>query len=133
MSRYGQSDGSDDWRQEQGRAANERKMRATIDQLKLELAQEKKVGAQLQRNIDYWVNQYNELHRQYMIKDLSQHLGRNTYEQGRADERTDIVEYLRYRAKQGADVKGWYNTFTIAWQSIRGGNHMKKVNDDESL
>ena len=57
------------------RAANERKMRATIDQLKLELAQEKKVSAQLQRNIDYWVNQYNELYRQYMIKDLSQYLG----------------------------------------------------------
>lgn len=175
MSRYGQSDGSDDWRQEQERAANERRMLAVIDRLNLELAAEKLkvvetnetlarwmdhvkeledeliesdtensklihdldreqgVTEQLQRNIDYWVNQYNELHRQYMIKDLSQHLGRNTYEQGRADERTDIVEYLRYRAKQGADVKGWYNTFTIAWQSIKGGNHMKKVNDDESL
>lgn len=55
------------------------------------------------------------------------------YERGREDERAAIVEYLRYRAKQGADVKGWYNTFTIAWQSIKGGNHMKKVNDDESL
>jgi len=41
----------------------------------VELAQEKKVSAQLQRNIDYWVNQYNELYRQYMIKDLSQYLG----------------------------------------------------------
>lgn len=161
MSRYGQSDGSNDWRQEQSRAANESVMRAAIDHLRLQLAAEKLkvietqetlarwmdhtkeledeliesdtensklihdldreqgVTEQLQRNTDYWVNQFNELRRQFD----------NAYKQGRADERADIVEYLKYRAKQGKHIKGWYNTFTIAWQSVKGGNHMKKVDD----